>query len=128
MMRLLKKAGQSTAEYAIVIALVVGALVVMQVYVKRGIQGRFKDTTDQYVEGLGADANWSQLGSTCASITYGSGGDYKQWEYDKLSGRRTRDTQQQDTVEERTAAGKINRNITEVTTGRANDYQRYDYK
>ena len=35
--------GQNTAEYAIVIALVVAAAVAMQTYVKRGLQGRVKD-------------------------------------------------------------------------------------
>ena len=42
----LKKAGQSTAEYAIVIGLVIAAVVGMQVYVKRGMQGKFKDASD----------------------------------------------------------------------------------
>lgn len=42
----LKRRGQSTAEYAIVIGLVIGAAVAMQVYVKRGIQGKMKDAVD----------------------------------------------------------------------------------
>ncbi|MFA6358485.1 MAG: hypothetical protein WCY09_07510 [Candidatus Omnitrophota bacterium] len=45
MLRRLRK-GQSTAEYAIVIGLVIAAAVAMQVYVKRGIQGKMKDATD----------------------------------------------------------------------------------
>ena len=45
MLRQLKK-GQSTAEYAIVIGLVIAAAVAMQVYVKRGIQGKMKDAAD----------------------------------------------------------------------------------
>jgi hypothetical protein len=44
-----KRKGQSTAEYAIVIGLVIGAAVAMQVYVKRGLQGKVKDATD-YVD------------------------------------------------------------------------------
>jgi hypothetical protein len=42
----LRKIGQSTAEYAVVLALVVGAVVAMQVYVKRGLQGRLKNVVD----------------------------------------------------------------------------------
>lgn len=42
----LKRKGQSTAEYAIVIGLVIAAAVAMQIYVKRGIQGKMKDATD----------------------------------------------------------------------------------
>lgn len=45
MLRLMRK-GQSTAEYAIVIGLVVAAAVAMQVYVKRGIQSKIKDAVD----------------------------------------------------------------------------------
>ena len=45
MLRLSRK-GQSTAEYAIVIGLVIAEAVAMQIYVKRGIQGKMKDATD----------------------------------------------------------------------------------
>ncbi|MCX5698288.1 MAG: hypothetical protein NTX01_01115 [Candidatus Omnitrophica bacterium] len=38
--------GQSTAEYAIVIGLVIAAVIGMQVYVKRGIQGKIADASD----------------------------------------------------------------------------------
>ncbi|MFH0763263.1 MAG: hypothetical protein V1925_05190 [Candidatus Omnitrophota bacterium] len=46
MLRISSKRAQTTAEYAILIALVVGAVVAMQVYVKRGIQGRIRDAVD----------------------------------------------------------------------------------
>ncbi|MCX5698284.1 MAG: hypothetical protein NTX01_01095 [Candidatus Omnitrophica bacterium] len=42
----LKKTGQSTAEYAIVIGLVIAAAVAMQVYVKRGIQAKIRGVVD----------------------------------------------------------------------------------
>ena len=45
MFRLMRK-GQSTAEYAIVIGLVIAAAVAMQIYVKRGLQGKVKDAVD----------------------------------------------------------------------------------
>ena len=41
-----RRKGQSTAEYAIVIGLVIAAAVAMQVYVKRGIQGRIRDAVN----------------------------------------------------------------------------------
>ena len=37
--------GQSTAEYAVLIALVVGAVIAMQTFVKRGIQAKMYDAT-----------------------------------------------------------------------------------
>jgi len=45
MLRLMRK-GQSTAEYAIVIGLVIAAAVAMQVYVKRSLQAKVKDAVD----------------------------------------------------------------------------------
>lgn len=40
---------QSTAEYVIVLGLIVAAVIAMQTYVKRGFQGRIKDAVD-YVD------------------------------------------------------------------------------
>jgi len=42
----LNKKAQSTAEYVIVLGLIVAAVVAMQTYVKRGMQGKIKDATD----------------------------------------------------------------------------------
>ena len=41
-----RKKGQSTLEYAILIIIVIGALVSIQMYIKRGVQGRLKQATD----------------------------------------------------------------------------------
>lgn len=46
-MKFFSKRAQSTAEYAIVIALVIGAAIAMQVYVRRGLQGGLKFATDK---------------------------------------------------------------------------------
>ena len=46
-MRIFKnKKAQSTAEYAIVLGLVIGAVIAMQTYVKRGLQGRVRQAAD----------------------------------------------------------------------------------
>lgn len=52
-MRVFSKRAQSTAEYAIVIALVIGAAVAMQIYVKRGLQGGMKFATDKIKDKTG---------------------------------------------------------------------------
>lgn len=44
---MLNKNGQNTAEYAILIALVLGAAIAMQTYVKRGWQGGVKFAVDK---------------------------------------------------------------------------------
>lgn len=41
-----KKRGQSTLEYAVLIIIIIGALLSIQVYIKRGIQGRLKGAAD----------------------------------------------------------------------------------
>ncbi|MCX5711211.1 MAG: hypothetical protein NT060_04580 [Candidatus Omnitrophica bacterium] len=41
-----KSRAQTTAEYAILFAIVVGAFIAMQVYIERGLQGRIKDVVD----------------------------------------------------------------------------------
>ena len=40
------KSGQSTLEYAILTVIVIGALMSIQIYVKRGVQGRLKSAGD----------------------------------------------------------------------------------
>lgn len=42
----MRKRGQSTLEYGIIIAVVVGALLLMSTYVRRGYQGRLRDSAD----------------------------------------------------------------------------------
>lgn len=44
--------GQSTLEYAIVIAIMAAAIVTMQIYMKHGLQGKFRQATDDIGEGF----------------------------------------------------------------------------
>jgi cytoskeletal protein RodZ len=50
-----QKRGQSTLEYAVLIVVIIGALLTIQVYIKRSVQGRLKqagdDIGDQYSDG-----------------------------------------------------------------------------
>ena len=49
-----RAAGQSSVEYALVIALVIAAIVAMEAYVRRGIQAREKTLVDGSTAALGA--------------------------------------------------------------------------
>ena len=49
------RSGQSTAEYAILIAIVVAGMVGMQVYVKRGLQARYKVASDRLTAGTATE-------------------------------------------------------------------------
>lgn len=55
----LSKRAQTTAEYAVLIALIVGAVIAMQIYVRRGLQGRIRDAVDHV--GAGGDIGGGSL-------------------------------------------------------------------
>ena len=64
--RFAKKA-QTTAEYAVLIALVIGAVIAMQVYVRRGLQGRIREAV-----------NHTGLGGSVGNVTFNfSGNQYE---------------------------------------------------
>ena len=46
----LNRKGQSTLEYAVVIAIIVAGLIAMQAYIKRGVQGRLRQASDDIGE------------------------------------------------------------------------------
>ena len=50
MRKLLGRKGQSTLEYAVLIVVIIAALIAVQVYLKRGIQGRMRQSSDQIGE------------------------------------------------------------------------------
>lgn len=47
----LNKKAQSTAEYVVVLGLIVAAVVAMQTYIKRGLQGRMRNAVDYTDQG-----------------------------------------------------------------------------
>ena len=51
MLRLKNRKAQSTAEYVVVLGLIVAAVVAMQTYIKRGFQARIKDAVDYVDQG-----------------------------------------------------------------------------
>jgi Flp pilus assembly pilin Flp len=54
--------GQSTLEYAVIVAAVIGALLALQVYLKRGVEGKLHESTDQIGEQF--DAGNTSVDST----------------------------------------------------------------
>jgi flagellar basal body-associated protein FliL len=59
MLRIKTKTGQSVLEYIILIVIIIAALLTLQIYMKRGLQGRLKSATDdigdQYTQAAGAN-------------------------------------------------------------------------
>ncbi len=60
---------QSTLEYAMVIVCIAGALIAMQIYVKRSIQGRLRNAADETGEQYSAKTTTSLTNQNIASTT-----------------------------------------------------------
>jgi len=72
----MKRKGQSTLEYAILIAIIVAALLAMQIYIKRGIQGKLRSSADsigeQYSAGnMTSKYTTEQVGEMKTNETFG---------------------------------------------------------
>jgi Flp pilus assembly pilin Flp len=63
--RFLKINAQSTVEYAVLVACIVAAVIGMQIYIKRGIQGRLRQGGDE----IGQQYSAGNTGSTTTTTT-----------------------------------------------------------
>ena len=69
--KLLKsKLAQTTAEYALLISLVVAAVIAMQTYAQRAIQGRIRDAAQYMVKGTNELGNTVQYEAYYTSTSY----------------------------------------------------------
>jgi hypothetical protein len=75
------KKAQNTAEYAILIALVIGAVVAMQTYAQRALQGRVRDASiymrdKTNAEGLGNTSQYEPYYTNTKSSSDRTSGDF----------------------------------------------------
>ena len=119
---LLKRKGQSTAEYAILIGIVVAVVVAMQTYVKRGIQGRVHDASNKFYDQFTGDANWGTISSTTVAPLSS-----KQYEPTLSSSQSTQKILQDDQTSTMETEGKVTRESIRRTEQAVGDYQKYDY-
>jgi hypothetical protein len=72
------KKAQSILEYALLIAVVVAAILIMQVFVKRGFQGQLKDSSDRMGEQFSVSGSTSKqhTNSTGQNVTDETATDY----------------------------------------------------
>lgn len=69
-----KKKGQSTLEYAVLIVIIIAALLAMNQYIKRGLQGRLKSATDDIGDQFSpGNTNYSKVTTTGARETQAFG-------------------------------------------------------
>jgi hypothetical protein len=63
-----KRKGQSTLEYAVLIVIIIAALLAMNQYIKRGLQGRLKSSTDDIGDQFSpGNTNFSRTVSTASN-------------------------------------------------------------
>lgn len=65
----LHKKGQSTLEYAIIIAVIVGAFIIMQAFIKRAVEGRLKQAGDQIGEQFSIRTGFSNYTTTLNAVS-----------------------------------------------------------
>lgn len=69
----MKHRAQSTLEYVVLIAVIAAALFAMQTYIKRGMQGRMRDSADNLGQGFfyspGATNSNSQIAAASKEAT-----------------------------------------------------------
>ena len=117
------KKGQSTAEYAILIGLVIASVVAIQPYVKRTLQGKYKVEADSYVTKLGSQLDSSGLGLTPASPIG------NQFEFDQTVSVSTQKIiEGTGTETTMTVGGATTRTATNITEQADDDYRGYSYR
>jgi hypothetical protein len=121
-----RKKAQSTAEYAIVIGLVIASILGMQTYVKRGLQGRTHDASKQLYDTFTSDPNWSNI-SSVSDATAKQGIVEGQYEVDKIKSQMTQVITDQKETEDIKTGGTVERTFTQGSSQAPLDYQEYGY-
>lgn len=65
----LNKRGQSTLEYGVVIAVIVAALIAMQTYIRRGMHGKLRESTDDIGKQFSPEHTTSNYTTTSGSTS-----------------------------------------------------------
>ncbi len=118
---MLNKKAQSVAEYAIFISMMIAAIAMMQLYLKRGIQARYADGADEIV-GCLTRLDWTNI-----SITPVTAAALKQYEPTDLESRKTQRVIEDKLIYKMEKGGKVTRDIVTRTQNEKGDYVYYDY-
>ena len=78
--RMDRRKGQTILEYTVILVVVIGVLVAMKDYIKRGFQGRLKSATDQFGDQydpqyVNSNILYSTQGNSESIVTVASGSD-----------------------------------------------------
>ncbi len=119
-MRFTNKKGQNTAEYAILIALVIAAAIGIQTYVKRGLQGRLKTEADGIVGSI--KDNWDDTAFNTITVTASP-----QYEPENFTRKSTSNVQEDSESFVSEVGGATTRGFDRRSTPTNEDYQKQGY-
>jgi hypothetical protein len=121
MLRLLRnKKAQSTAEYAILIGLVVTAVLGIQLYMRRGLNAQMKDAGDDVVTKI-SNTDWGNVNTKVVAEVN------KQYEHGALESKSTQSLLSEYQTSILNKDGTTSKSVTQVTTQAAGDYQEQKY-
>ena len=92
------RSGQTMAEFALVLAFVIAAVIAMSLYVKRGLEGKIKDVTDDLGTGLSTTNHTSQYEPYYASSDYNVGQSQAGQDQYNTGGKVFRDTKKEEST------------------------------
>jgi len=116
------KKAQSTAEYVILIAIIVAVAIGMQTYIKRGVQARVRDASDEFYNNFTSDTNWGCITSTTVTPLTS-----KQYEPENLSSKSTQNVTEDIENFSMAKDGTTSRATSRKTKQAIGDYQKQDY-
>lgn len=119
----LNKRAQSVAEYAIFISMMVAAIAMMQIYIKRGLQARYGDAAYDLVIKLNDSSIWLSDGSPGSiDISTTPVTAYYQFEPDEVESRKTQTVIEDKLVYKMEKGGNVTRDIVTRTENEIGDH------
>lgn len=114
---MLRRKGQNIAEYVILVAIIIAAAAAMQVYIRRGIQGRMADAVDFAPE---AEVLWTTNTSNSTNMLKFNTRQYEPY-YAESEANVTSNMDYRDTL---SARGGVQRDaLNQTTVRRAGSYE-----
>ena len=109
---------QNTAEYAIIIGLVVAVAIGMQTYVKRGLQAKMKDAATEHTQSIANAPEWQEINPAPVEMA-------DQFEPKELSAQSTSNDLGSTALTTLSTGGKARKESTQSTQQASGDYQKY---
>ena len=113
-----KNRGQAIAEYILMITVVITMLTAMAVFLRRALQGRFKDARDYMITAVNATYTQTRQGATPMNIAY----EYEPY-YLETRSEVSRESDNQLNIKKGGRGGIIRKVLNETTTANTESIQ-----